>query len=256
MFDLTNKVALVTGSTKGIGRAIAFAMARAGARVVVSSRKAEACEAVARSLRAEGAQVLAIPCNVSDTQAIEAMVGQTLDTWGRVDSLVCNAAVNPYMGPLAGITDEAWTKTMDTNVRNVLRTAGLVMPQMADRRDGSIIVVSSIGGLKGHSALGAYAISKAADMQLVRNLACEWGPHNIRVNAIAPGLIKTDMAAALWQNPERARKATDSYPLGRLGEPDDIAGAAVFLASRAGAFMTGQTLVIDGGAMVNTGNYS
>lgn len=256
MFDLSNKVALVTGSTKGIGLAIAWAMGRAGARVVISSRKSEACREVAAQLGAQGIDALAVSCNVSRVEELDALVATTLDTWGRIDTLVCNAAVNPYMGPIADISDEAWAKVMDTNVRNQLRLCAAVMPQMAERRDGAIVIVSSIGGLKGHTSLGAYGISKAADMQLVRNLACEWGRHNIRVNAIAPGLVRTDMAAALWQDPERAARAEASYPLGRLGEPDDIAGAAVFLASRAGHFMTGQTLVIDGGAMVNTGNYS
>jgi len=250
MFDLTGKVAIVTGSSKGIGRAIAEAMARAGAKVVISSRKAEACEAVAEPLRKEGRTVAVIPCHVGKREDCENLVRQTKEKFGPVDVLVCNAAVNPYYGPMSGLSDEAFDKVMQTNVRSNLWLANLVRPDMASRRDGAIIIVSSIGGLKGTEVLGIYAISKAADFQLARNLALECGQDNIRVNCIAPGLVRTDFAKALWENPETLKRTEERTPLRRIGEVDDIAGAAVFLASRAGAWMTGQTIVIDGGVTV------
>ncbi len=187
---------------------------------------------------------------------MRALVDATLNRWGRIDALVCNAAVNPYFGPLAEIPDEAYDKTMDTNVRSNLWLCNMVIPQMAERGDGAVIIVSSIGGLKGHSRLGAYAISKAADFQLARNLAVEWGRSNVRVNCIAPGLVRTDMARALGEDPDNLARALEAYPLGRIGEPEDIAGAAVFLASRAGDFVTGQTIVVDGGTTVMGGRYS
>jgi len=253
LFDLTGKVAVVTGSTKGIGKAIAQRMAEHGARLVISSRKQDACDAVAAEIRATGAEAIAIACNVSEKSEIEGLIAGALDHYGQVDILVCNAAVNPYYGPLAKIDDRAYDRIMETNVRSNLWLANLVQEQMAERRDGAIIFVSSIAGLKGSSILGAYGLSKAADMQLARNLAVEWGPNNIRVNCIAPGLVKTDMARALYEDPKLHDKTLAMYPIGRLGEPDDIAGAAVFLASRAGAWITGQTLVADGGVTIGGG---
>ena len=250
MFDLTGKVAIVTGSSRGIGQAIAHAMARAGAKVVVSSRKLEACEAVASEIRKEKGEAIAIPCHIGRSEECKALVEKTRAQWGQVDVLICNAAVNPYYGPMTGLNDDAFDKVMQTNVRSNLWLANLVQPEMAARRDGVVIIVSSIGGLKGTDALGIYAISKAADMQLARNLAVEWGPHNIRVNCIAPGLVRTDFARALWENPKLLESTEKRTPLRRIGDPDDIAGAAVFLASRAGAWMTGQTLVIDGGVTI------
>lgn len=256
LFDLTGKVVLVTGSTKGIGLAIAEACAQFGARVVISSRKADRCDAVAAGIVEAGGQAVAIPCNVSDPEAIDHLAQAALEHWGRVDVLVCNAAVNPYFGPLATIPDDAYDKIMNTNVKSNLWLCNKVLPQMAERKDGAVVIVSSIGGLKGHDKLGAYGLSKAADMQLARNLAVEWGRHNIRVNCIAPGLVRTDMARALWENPDTYAQAIESYPLGRIGEPIDIAGAAVFLASPAGRFVTGQTLVADGGVTIGSGRYS
>jgi NAD(P)-dependent dehydrogenase (short-subunit alcohol dehydrogenase family) len=250
MFDLTGKVAIVTGSSKGIGRAIAEALARAGAKVVISSRKAEACEEVAAPLRKEGRDVEVIACHIGKQADCAALVSKTKEKYGKVDVLVCNAAVNPYYGPLSGLTDEAFDKVMQTNVRSNLWLANLVRPEMAARKDGAIIIVSSIGGLKGTDKLGIYAISKAADFQLARNLAIECGPDNIRVNCIAPGLVRTDFAKALWENPATLKATEERTPLRRIGEPDDIAGAAVFLASRAGSWMTGQTIVIDGGVTI------
>jgi NAD(P)-dependent dehydrogenase (short-subunit alcohol dehydrogenase family) len=251
LFDLSNKVAIVTGSSRGIGRAIALRMAQHGAKVVVSSRKADACEKVADEIKAAGGEAIVVPCNVSDKAQLQALVDATVKQWGRVDVLVCNAAVNPFFGPSKDIPDDAFDKIMAVNIKSNHWLANMVAPGMAERGYGAIIVISSVGGLFGSNTLGAYGISKAADMQLVRNLAVEWGPQNVRANAIAPGLVKTDFARALWENPDIAKKATKGYALRRIGEPDEIAGAAVFLASAAGQFMTGQTMVIDGGGMVN-----
>lgn len=253
LFDLTGKVAIVTGSTKGIGRAIAEALARAGASVVVSSRKADKCEEVANAIKAEGLDATAIPCHIGKRDDVEHLVSEARKRYGKIDVLVCNAAVNPYYGPMSGLTDDAFTKVIDSNVRSNLWLCNLAIPDMAERKDGSVIVVSSIGGLKGSLNLGMYAISKAADFQLARNLAVEWGPKNIRVNCIAPGLVRTDFARALWENPEMLAKAEAMTPLRRIGEPDDIAGAAVFLASRAGNWTTGQVIVIDGGVTIGAG---
>lgn len=251
LFDLSGKVAIVTGSSRGIGRAIAIRMAQHGAKVVISSRKAEACEKVAEEIKEAGGDAIVVPCNVSDKAQLQALVDATVKQWGRVDVLVCNAAVNPFFGPSKDIPDDAFDKIMAVNIKSNHWLANMVAPSMAERGDGAIIIISSVGGLFGSNTLGAYGISKAADMQLARNLAVEWGPQNVRANCIAPGLVRTDFARALWENPEISKKATKGYALRRIGEPDEIAGAAVFLASAAGQFMTGQTMVIDGGGMVN-----
>lgn len=254
LFDLSGKVALVTGSTKGIGEAIVHRLAEHGAKVVVSSRKADACERVADEINKahgrDGEVAAPIPCNINYKEQLQQLVAGTRQRWGRIDVLVCNAALNPYFGPQMDIPDEAFDKIMGANVRSNHWLCQLVLPEMVERQDGSIIIVSSIGGLRGSPVLGAYCISKAADFQLARNIAVEYGPHNIRANCIAPGLIKTDFARALWENPDILKRSTSGAPLRRIGEPDEIAGAAVFLASRAGAFTTGQAIVIDGGATI------
>src|SRR5438445_11115030 len=237
-FDLSGRTAIVTGSSRGIGRAIAEALAHAGAKVVVSSRKAEACEAVVARIKKDGGIAIIVACNVGHKDQLAALVAETRRQFGAIDILVCNAAVNPYFGPLAEISDEAYDRTMDSNVRSNLWLCQMVLPDMAARRDGSIVIISSIAGLKGSSTLGVYGISKAADFQLARNLAVEWGKHNIRVNCIAPGLIRTDFARALWENPETLRTVTATTPLRRIGEADEIAGAAIYLASKAASFMT------------------
>jgi NAD(P)-dependent dehydrogenase (short-subunit alcohol dehydrogenase family) len=247
LFDLTGKVAIVTGSTKGIGLAIATRMAEHGATVVISSRKPDACEAVAAGIRDKGHKAIVIPCHIGRKAELQALVDRTAAECGGIDILVENAAVNPYLGPSAGMPDEAFDRVMGSNVRSNVWLANMAIPHMVERGGGSVIVISSIGGLRGSPQLGAYAISKAADMQLARNIAVEWGPKNIRANAIAPGLVRTDFARALWENPVLYRKRTRDTPLQRIGEPDEIAGAAVFLASAAGSFTTGQTIVIDGG---------
>ena len=248
--SLDGKVAVITGSSRGIGRSIAEHMAAAGARVVISSRKADACESVASEIRNSGGEAVSVPANIGDKTQLEQLVSTTREKFGQIDVLVCNAASNPYYGPMADMPDEAFNKILQNNIVSNHWLANMVLPEMAERKDGAVIIVSSIGGLKGTSVLGAYAISKAADMQLARNLAMEWGPHNIRVNCIAPGLIKTDFARALWENPELKHRYETQTPLRRLGEPDDIGGIAVFLASRAGAFVTGQTIVADGGITI------
>lgn len=199
MFDLTGKVAVITGASRGIGRSIAENMARAGARVVISSRKLEACEKVAEAICNEGHEAIAIAASLGHQDQLEALINQTRENWGQVDILVCNAAINPYYGPLADVSNELFDKMMHCNVRDNLFLCKQVLPEMAERRDGTIIIVSSVGGIRGNSVLGAYGITKAADMALVRNLAVEWGKKNIRVNCIAPGLVKTDFARALWK---------------------------------------------------------
>jgi NAD(P)-dependent dehydrogenase (short-subunit alcohol dehydrogenase family) len=249
-FDLSGKVALVTGSTRGIGKSIAEELARAGARVVVSSRKADACEQVRAEFEKQGYEVLARPCNVSRRDEVQALVEAAVKRWGGIDIAVANAATNPYYGPLADIPDEAFDKIFQNNVKSVLWLAGLTLPGMAERGGGSFITVGSIGGIIANTVIGAYGMSKAADHMLVKNLAAEWGPKNVRVNAIAPGLIKTDFARALWEDDQRRKEREAATPLRRLGEPRDIGAIAVFLASAAAAFITGQVIVADGGVTI------
>ena len=250
LFDLKDKVAIVTGSTKGIGKSIAEELARAGARIAVSSRKAEACEVVRAEFEQQGFEVLAQPCNVSRKADLQSLVDATVARWGRIDIVVANAAANPYYGALHAIPDEAFDKVFLNNVKSVLWLAGITIPGMAERGGGSFITVGSIGGIIANTVIGAYGISKAADHHLVRNLAAEWGPKNVRVNAIAPGLIKTDFARALWEDDQRREGRIAVTPLRRLGVPRDIGGIAVFLASEAAAFITGQVIVADGGVTI------
>ena len=249
MFDLTGKVAIVTGSTKGIGRAIAEQMALHGASVVISSRKADACETVTNEINeALGEKrAISVPCNIGHKEQLQALVDETRNQLGKIDVLVCNAAVNPFYGSMVDIPDSAFEKTLDSNIKSNHWLCQMVLPEMVERKDGVIMIVSSVGGLHGSPVLGTYGISKAADMQLARNIACEYGPHNIRANAIAPGLVRTDFAKALWEDPETLRMSTANAFLRRIGEPQEIGGVAVFLASSAGSFVTGQTLAVDGG---------
>ena len=247
LFDLTGKVALITGSTKGIGRSIAEEMAKCGAKVVISSRKADACEAVANELKAAGFEAIAVPCHVGNKEDLQRLVDTTLQTWGRIDVLVCNAATNPVYGPTSEISDDAWSKIMDTNVKGSFWLCNMVLPQMAERGEGAVVMLSSIAGLRGNSVIGTYGVSKAAEAALARNLAVEWGPKGIRVNSIAPGLVRTDFAKALTDDPERVKRAEERTPLRRIGDPIDIAGLAVFLSTPASAYITGQLIVADGG---------
>jgi len=250
LFDLEGKVALVTGSTRGIGKSIAEELGRAGARISISSRKADACEEARADLERQGFEVIAQACNVSRKEDLQALVNATRATWGGIDIVLSNAASNPYYGPLASISDEAFDKIIGNNVKSVLWLAALTLEGMAQRGGGSFIVVGSIGGILANTVIGAYGISKAADHHLVRNLAAEWGPKKVRVNAIAPGLVKTEFARALWEDPKRAAERIEATPLRRLGEPRDIGGIAVFLASEAAAFITGQCIVADGGVTI------
>ena len=251
-FDLTGKVAIITGSSKGIGKASAFELAAHGAKVVISSRKQDACDVVAAEINARhgAGTAIAIAANISDKAALQNVVDETRRAFGQIDILVCNAASNPYYGPQMGIADEQLRKILDNNIVSNHWLTAMVAPEMRARRSGSVIIISSIGGLRGSTVLGAYCISKAADMQLARNLAHEFGPDNVRVNCIAPGLIKTDFARALWEDPERQKAANTLVPLRRIGEPEEIAGAVVFLGSSASNFMTGQTIVLDGGETI------
>lgn len=252
MFDLKGKTAIITGSSKGIGKSIAMQMALQGAQVVVSSRKADVCQITANEINeaceGQGGGAIVIPCNISDKTALQMLVDETREQLGKIDILVCNAASNPFFGSLSDIPDEAFDKIMNNNIKSNHLLCQMVIPEMKERKDGSIIIVSSIGGLRSSTVIGAYNISKAADIMLVKNLAAEFGPHNVRTNAIAPGLFRTDFAKALWENPEILKSATADCPLKRIGEPDEIGGAAVFLASKAGTFVNGHTLVIDGGS--------
>ncbi len=252
LFDLSGKVAVVTGSSRGIGRAIVERLAEHGAQVTVSSRKLGACEEVAAGINAKhgAGRALAVAANISSKPELQHLVDETVRAFRRIDVLVCNAASNPYYGPLGGIADDQFRKILDNNIVSNHWLIGMVAPQMRARKDGAIVIVSSIGGLKGNAIIGAYNISKAADFALARNLAVEFGSDNVRVNCIAPGLIKTDFARALWENPQTLKASNARTPLGRIGEPDEIAGAAVYLASQAGAYMTGQTLVVDGGQTI------
>ena len=250
LFDLTGKVAVITGASRGIGRAIAERMAEHGARVVISSRKLDACEEVASGIRARGGEAVATACHIGRKEELQALVDSTVARWGRIDVLVCNAAVNPFFGPAVEMPDEAYDRIMNSNVRSNFWLCNMVAPGMAKQGDGAIIIVSSIGGFQGSDRLGVYCISKAADMQLARNLAVEWGASNVRANCIAPGLIKTDFAKALWEDPDTLARRNETTPLRRIGEPDEIAGAAVFLAAPASRFMTGQSMVIDGGVTI------
>jgi dehydrogenase/reductase SDR family member 4 len=248
LFDLAGKIALVTGATRGIGRSIAEELGKAGAKVAICSRKADACAETEADLARSGIEVLAMPCNVSRKEELQALVDATRARWGRIDIVVANAATNPYYGPLTGIGDEAFDKIFANNLKSVLWLAAMTLPGMS--AGGSFILVGSIGGIIANTVIGAYGMSKAAAHHLVRNLAAEWGPKNVRVNAIAPGLIKTEFARALWEDPKRAEERVSNTPLRRLGEPRDIGGIAVFLASPAAAFITGQCIVADGGVTI------
>ncbi|ODP37701.1 SDR family oxidoreductase [Sphingomonas turrisvirgatae] len=252
LFDLTGKVAIVTGSSRGIGKASAEALADHGAKVVISSRKQDACDAVAAAINAKHGEgtAIAIAASISDKDALAGLVAETRASLGRIDVLVCNAASNPYYGPLADIEDDQFRKILDNNIIANHWLIQLCAPEMRERKDGAIIIVSSIGGLRGSPVIGAYNVSKAADFQLARNYAVEYGPDNVRVNCIAPGLIKTDFARALWENPEAEKRVNQGTPLRRLGDPEDIAGAVVYLASPAGRYMTGQAMVVDGGVTI------
>jgi NAD(P)-dependent dehydrogenase (short-subunit alcohol dehydrogenase family) len=250
LFDLSGKTAIVTGSSRGIGQAIAEAFAEAGGRVVISARNAAPCEAVAAAIRDKGGAAIAIPARISDKAQLESLVTKTRETWGSVDVLVCNAAVNPHYGSLDKLTDELFERMMVNNVLSTLWLSRMVAPDMRARRDGAIIFITSTAALRATTILGMYGITKTADYALCRNLAAEWGPDNIRVNCIAPSVVTTQFARVLYEDPARRAAREAGTLLKRLGEPDDIAGVALMLATRAGAYITGQTIVVDGGTTI------
>ena len=254
LFDLTGKVAIITGSSKGIGRSMATAMSDHGARVVISSRKADVCETVAAEINARCAdgpgEAVSIPANIGHKESLQNLVDETRKQWGQIDIVICNAAVNPHYGPSKDIPDSAFDKILGSNVRSSHWLCHMVLPEMVERKDGVIILVSSVGAFKASSVIGTYNVSKAAEIQMVRNLSGEYGVHNIRVNAIAPGLVRTDFSRALWENPKTLKAATAGAPLRRIGEPEEFGGIAVFLSSQAGSFASGQTFTIDGGQTI------
>jgi hypothetical protein len=252
LFNLKNKSFLITGSSRGIGKSIALHAAKEGAKVIISSRKIDACNATAEEINNLVGQEVAFPiaANIGDESQMHTLVDETNKVLGKIDVLVCNAATNPFMGSMMDIPSESFDKIMHNNIKSNHVLSQLVLPQMKERKDGAIIIVSSIGGLRGSAILGAYNMSKAADIMMVKNIASEFGQFNIRANAIAPGLIKTDFAKALWENPEILKVFTDKVPMQRIGEPEEIAGVALMLASEAGSYINGQTLVVDGGSTI------
>lgn len=250
LFDLTGKVALLTGASKGMGKAMAEGLAQHGARVMISSRKLDACEAVAAEIneRCGETRAFGFACNAGYKEQLQALVDATHDKLGPIDILVGNAGVNPFYGPMSEIPDEAYDKIMSTNVKANHWLVQMVAPDMIASGSGSIMITSSTGAFSPSLVLGAYSISKLAVIGLVRNLAAELGPSGVRVNAICPGLIKTDFAQALWDNPEAEERANQQIPLRRLGEAEDLQGLAVFLGSDASSYITGQALTVCGGS--------
>lgn len=250
LFDLSGKVALVTGSSRGIGRAMAEGLAMCGASVVISARKADVCEATAKEINelCGAERAFPMPGNAGRNEEMEALIERIRKELGTIDILVGNAGINPYFGPMAGLKDEVFDKIMATNVRANLHLARLVAPDMEKKGGGSMIFTSSIGAFKPSLELGAYAISKLALLGLVRNLAAEYGPKGIRANAVCPGLIKTEFARALYEDPKREAAAVAQIPIGRLGASEDFRGVAAYLGSDASSYMTGQALTICGGS--------
>jgi NAD(P)-dependent dehydrogenase (short-subunit alcohol dehydrogenase family) len=252
LMGLQGKVALVTGSTRGIGLATARLLAEAGAKVVISSRKPEACEAVQAQFAADGHEVLAVPCHVGEDADRVRLVETVMAAWGRLDVLVVNAAVNPVFAPLQAIEPGVWAKVVETNLTSPWRLAQLALPHIADQGGGAMVMISSIASLVATPMGGPYAVSKAAENHLARQLAAEWGPRNVRVNVVAPGTTRTDMIRALAADEARLQRLVDRTVLGRIGEPRDVAAAIVFLLSEAARQITGQVLVVDGGETLTT----
>jgi hypothetical protein len=249
LFNLKNKSFLITGSSKGIGRSIAFHAADHGAQVIISSRKLDACKETANEINKHCGTEVAFPiqANIAHEEELNNLVDQTNKLLGKIDVLICNAATNPFMGSMADIPSDAFDKVMNNNIKANHILTNLVTPQMIDRKDG-VIIISSVGGTIGSNLIGTYNISKAADIQMVKNIAVEYGHNNIRANTVAPGLIRTDFARGLWENPVIHDQYTKTHPMRRIGEPDEVAGAVIMLASDAGKYINGQTIIVDGGA--------
>ena len=250
LFNLKNKSFLITGSSKGIGKSIAFHAADHGAQVIISSRKIDACKETANEINEHCGKEVAFPiqANIAHEEELNDLVAQTNKLLGKIDVLICNAATNPFMGSMADIPSDAFDKVMNNNIKANHILTNLVTPQMIDRKDGVIIIISSVGGTIGSNLIGTYNISKAADIQMVKNIAVEYGHHNIRANTVAPGLIRTDFARGLWENPVIHEQYTKTHPMRRIGEPDEVAGAVIMLASDAGKYINGKTIIVDGGA--------
>jgi NAD(P)-dependent dehydrogenase (short-subunit alcohol dehydrogenase family) len=254
LFDLTGKTALVTGATRGIGLAVARAYGQAGARLAISSESLEDCRRVAAILAGEGLEAWPVRADLSQRAEVAGLAAAVLEQFGGLDALVCNAGVAPHMGPLATASDADWQTTLDINLRSALWLTNAVLPSMAARGGGSVVLMASIAGVRGNKALGLYGLSKAALAQLARNLAVEWGPANIKVNAISPGVIQTEFARPLTDSPALMEKRLALTPLRRVGTPAEIAGLALLLAAPAGGFITGQNLIVDGGTTIGDGN--
>lgn len=253
LFDLSGTVAIVAGGTRGIGLATVTTLAELGARVVLSSEDAGACERLGAELGSRGLEVLGVPCDVRERDQRAHLVSTALEHFGRLDTLVCCAGVAPHAGPISSASENDWDQTMTVNLHSALWLSSLAIPHLLER-GGGVIFVSSIAGLRGNKNIGLYGVSKAGLAQLARNLAVEWGPKNVRVNAVSPGLIRTDFARGMLENEGVMERRIGLTPLRRVGEAHEVAGVIAMLASRAGAFITGQNIVVDGGTVISDGN--
>ncbi|WP_409261720.1 SDR family NAD(P)-dependent oxidoreductase [Pseudomonas putida] len=254
LFSLGGKTALITGATRGIGLAIAREYGRAGARIAISSESAEDCALALAQLAQEGIEAIALIADLRDAVAVQHLADRCLAHFGRLDALVCNAGVAPHLGPLASAGDADWELTFSVNLRSAVWLTNALLPAMADGGGGSVVLMASIAGVRGNKALGLYGLSKAGLAQLARNLAVEWGPANIRVNAISPGVIDTEFARPLTDNPEVLQRRLALTPLRRVGRPEEVAALALLLAAPGGAFISGQNLIVDGGTTIGDGN--